>query len=190
LLVPTLIVSAGVVITSNRIARREQQESARLRARAAEAELALLTLRRQIARASAPRGLSITDFSEALRGRTPPELAVGVWYQPDDPEAADFALLIVFGLREAGKEWYANDPRPLDLRMVEGRGNPTDPILTRLVGGNSALTLVANDIDARSNPSIHSLRETFAAIGYSAAAARDERMTDGLVFIVVGPKHE
>jgi hypothetical protein len=125
LLFLTFIFGAGLVLTTNRINRKqagelrdfqlkmegEQQKTASAQKEAAEAQLALKQYVGVVAKSVNPRTLDAQRFLELLKGK--PKGTAEIWYEPDDRESQAFAIQIHDWLGSAGAGWKVVQPKPL-----------------------------------------------------------------------------
>ncbi len=126
LLFLTFVFGGGALIVSTKINRiqagelrefrvkieGEQQKTAEAQSQAAKAQLALKQYVDLVAKSSNPR--LIVDpgrFIEILKGK--PKGTADIWFEPNDPEARDFAENLARMLGASGAGWNVSESGPL-----------------------------------------------------------------------------
>ena len=153
--------------------------------RAAEAELKLEQLRKQIA----PRFIQEQKFLKSLQGQ--PKSPVEVLYSKDDPECFNLAQSIHFLLLQAKWDSLSLKPIPPGQKPWKTFEAPDAMMAGAQPSGITVvtkdLTTVHNDADTMNTP-FNVLRNAFAEQFGSVHGGGDSNIPEGVLRIIVAPK--
>lgn len=176
-----------------------QKETAEAKQKQAEAELRLAGLMERQNRQEQPRWAYLGKLDILLKDK--PKGVAEVLYVSEDEEAYFFALRLADSITSA--EWdikrvaliSADDPSQI-LPMYSRSEFNDSPLLKNTpllikVGGKKGITLVAKEVITApfdENRPSGALALALLDCGFGFGGTRDERLPDGFVRIVVGPK--
>jgi hypothetical protein len=157
---------------------RLQLQAAQAHERAAEAELKLEQLRKQLG----PRQLNPETFRKAMEGK--PKARVKILYVRDDPDSYDLAGQIFLSLLVL--KWDVESPSP----VLPNDTHPFSTVPNAMAAGGSpwGVSIVSNCNLSDENTPYSALRNAFAKSLGSAGGKLDETLPKDLLLIIVAPR--